>query len=275
MNEAVKTTLTNEKGGVGKTTVAIHIAAGLAIQGAKVLLIDGDPQANATEYLGVKKRAGLFNLICQDESEWRDELRRVDPVNWAGDYTAEGELLILPASVANRAIAFSTDNVFRLRERIEELLQLMSLDAIIIDTSPTPDMLHTQFYAVTDWLIYPSEPEFLSIRGLKRTTDRLNDLNPVREARGWGEAQILGIQPTKCETNTNAHDYGLSKIVQAYKNKVWPTMPKRTVWRDCAWELKTIFAYRSKINSDSSEAGLAEAWALVDRFIKKGMRHVV
>ena len=71
-------TLLNEKGGVGKTTLAIHIAAGLSLRGYTVVLVDADPQGNATTALGLAKEPAVHDLIVRNAS-WRDSLRTVHP----------------------------------------------------------------------------------------------------------------------------------------------------------------------------------------------------
>ena len=67
-------TLLNEKGGVGKTTLAIHIAAGLAIRGKRVVLVDADAQANSTSQLQIAEAPGIHDLLVR-EAEWNDVLK--------------------------------------------------------------------------------------------------------------------------------------------------------------------------------------------------------
>ena len=71
-------TLINEKGGVGKTTLATHIACGLAARGRSVVILDGDPQGHATIRLGVKKAPALYDLLVRD-GEWSNAVRAVAP----------------------------------------------------------------------------------------------------------------------------------------------------------------------------------------------------
>lgn len=71
-------TLLNEKGGVGKTTIATHIAAGLAVRGMRVLLVDADPQGHATVSLGLQKEPGLYDLLVRDAT-FKSVLRFIPP----------------------------------------------------------------------------------------------------------------------------------------------------------------------------------------------------
>lgn len=255
----------NNKGGVGKTTLTTHIGAGLAIEGAKVLIIDGDSQGNVSDALGLKQKGALFSLLL-DDAEWKDVLVTPNKEHWCGDYPADGMLAVLRGNVTTRAIASSTDNTLLLRERLSELEGYF--DVVLIDTSPTPDQLHTFFYVSSDWVILPFIAEQMSVQGLSRSYSRLMEFNPIREARGWGTAKVMGAQPMMVEAKTNAHDYGVSIVVKEFKRQLWNSIPKRTVWRDSSWEKKTLFAYAPKIKDDSAQAGLTESWALIDRVMK-------
>ncbi|MEQ8673270.1 MAG: ParA family protein [Aggregatilineales bacterium] len=255
----------NNKGGVGKTTLTTHIAAGLAIEGAKVLVIDGDSQGNVSDAMGLAQKGALFSLLL-DDAEWKDVLVTPHKAHWAGDYPADGVIAVLRGNVTTRAIASSTDNTLSLRDRLEEVKDVF--DVVLIDTSPTPDQLHTFFYVASDWVIYPFTAEQMSIQGLSRSYARLMEFNPIREARGWGAAKVMGAQPMMVQPRTNAHDYGVSIVVKEFKRQLWNSIPQRTVWRDASWAKKTVFAYANKIKDESAEAGLHEAWALTDRVMK-------
>lgn len=255
----------NNKGGVGKTTLATNIAAGLAIEGARVLIIDGDSQGNVSDSMGLKQKGALFSLLL-DDAEWKDVLVTPHKAHWAGDYPADGMLAVLRGNATTRAIASSTDNTLSLRERLTEVQDVF--DVVLIDTSPTPDQLHTFFYVASDWVILPFTAEQMSVVGLSRSYSRLMEFNPIREARGWGTARVMGAQPMMVQPRTNAHDYGVSLVVKEFKNQLWNSIPQRTVWRDASWAKKTLFAYRNMIKDESAEAGLHEDWALIDRVMK-------
>lgn len=101
-------TLLNEKGGVGKTTLATHLAMGMAARGAKVLLVDGDPQGHATIRCGVKKSPGLYELLVRD-AQWREVVVNVAPEKFGipGEVLPAGRLWVLPSNVETRNIANS------------------------------------------------------------------------------------------------------------------------------------------------------------------------
>ena len=91
--------LVNEKGGVGKTTLATHIAAGLAIRGQRVLIIDGDPQGHVASSYGLPKEAGLYNLLVRGAS-FEASTREVPAERYQAEGRAvNGALYMLPGNV--------------------------------------------------------------------------------------------------------------------------------------------------------------------------------
>src|SRR5690606_2289735 len=110
-------TLLNEKGGVGKTTVATHIAAGLAIKGHRVLLADADPQGHATVMYGLTKEPGLYDLLVRN-APYQRVLRVISPELYEiPGQAVEGKLYLLPSNVETRNIANSINNILIFRDR--------------------------------------------------------------------------------------------------------------------------------------------------------------
>ena len=131
-------TLLNEKGGVGKTTVACHIAAGLAIKGKRVLLIDADPQGHATVMFGMPKEPGLYDLMVRN-APYQQVLRPISPDLYKmPDSPVTGKLFLLPSNIETRNIANSINNILAFRDKFLPLEG--SIDVAIIDTSPTPSI---------------------------------------------------------------------------------------------------------------------------------------
>jgi chromosome partitioning protein len=257
--------LINEKGGVGKTTLATHIAAGLAMRGRRVVLIDADSQANSTTQLGVPEtmQRGLFNLLIQ-EAEWADMLVRSPREVWSprGSLASRGDLIVLPGNIATRAIPMMTDDVALLYQRMQELDGWA--DVVVVDTSPTPSMLHSTVYVATDYILFPTKCEMLSLDGLNKTRLHLEKVNQNREALDRPTVELLGVQPVMYDVRTNAHDYGLGLLVNEFKRRAMPAIPMRTAWRDASFAGRTLFAYRPE------DVATREAYALVDR-VERGI----
>lgn len=249
-------TLINEKGGVGKSTLSNLIASGLAIRGGRVLLIDADPQANTTKANRADELDGLYRVIAQD-AEWSGLVVTPPDDVWKGDYTTDGTLALLPSAINNRLIPLAVDDPDLMAERLDELRPYF--DTIVIDTSPTPSMLHAMIYRASTHIIVPTQFELWSMQGMINTISRIEREQNQREALGLDPLTFMGIQPNLFE-NTNAHAYGLTQTRERYGDLVWEPIAKRTVFRDAAWSVQHLFVH-SAANGSPAES---EAWALID-----------
>lgn len=254
----LRVTVGNQKGGVGKTTASTTIAAGLAARGHRVLLIDADAQGSATSLIGLRKYPGLYNLLVRWEDlletaegdlgrAYAQVIRMVPPEYHGGG----GRLAVLGSNVETRNIAHSISDAWGLADRLDPLND--RFDFCIIDTSPTPSLLHGSIYLATDWLLYPTQCENGSIEGL---VDTIGHLTSVQKAR---VVQIAGILPTRYRAGTLEHQYYLNLLKEQFGAKVWPEVPERIVWAEAWSARKPVFLYDPR--SDAAGA----AWELVDR----------
>lgn len=252
-------TLLNEKGGVGKTTLAVHIAAGLALRGARVLLIDGDPQGHATIRTGFRKAAGIYDLMVRD-AEWSESVQVVQQERFAlpGDRLPEGRLWVLPGNVETRNIANSIGDVTRLAERLEELGD--RVDVAIIDTSPTASLLHGAFYVATDALIYPTMLTYTAFDGLVESIKRRQQANAGRESRyGLPPIDILGIVPIGYRRVTNEQRENLETLKNQFGGAVWTPLAQRTLWTESESRALPVW------NLDPNEEAAIEFWEVLDQ----------
>ena len=255
-------TLLNEKGGVGKTTCAIHIAAARAILGDRVLIIDSDPQGHCTTRLGLKESSGLYDLIVRD-AEWETVLRESSSEVWAGSYTVkgQGQLVVLPSNIETRLIPMAVDDITLLRERLKELQG--HFDLVVIDTSPTPSLLQTMLYVATDLMVYPTQCQYLSLEGLGKSILHIKNLNAQRDVLGLQAADLGGVLPTMYEGRTDAHRHGMRMLEKGFGDKVLPALRALTSWREAEFEKKTIFAAAPESQAE------ADMWAVVDVLNRK------
>lgn len=254
-------TLTNEKGGVGKTTVALHLAAGLALRDMRVLLIDSDSQAHCGQQLGMPERGGLYRLLVQ-EAEWKEVLQEPDMSAWAGPQGHIGRLLLLPSNIETRVIPLMINNPLLLAQRLEELRGVV--DVVVIDTSPTPSLLQSVVYCASDAVLYPTKCEMLALDGLAKSTVHLLDQNKARALYGLPAVRLLGVLPTMYQ-DTNAHRYGIELIEQHFGDSAtWRPIAMRTIWRDREYVKKTMYAYAPE----------HEATAEIDAVVERVARYV-
>jgi chromosome partitioning protein len=133
-------------------------------------------------------------------------------------------------------------NTMGLRERLAEVAD--SFDVAVIDTSPTPSLLHEMIYLASDYVIYPTECEALSLRGLADTTAHVAQVDAKRAAMGLKHIHLLGVLPTLFRPQTNAHIHGQALLEKHYGEKaVYPAITHRTVWVDGAYEKRSLFDY--------------------------------
>lgn len=248
--------LVNEKGGVGKTTLAATLAAGLAIRDYRVLLIDADPQGHATISLKVKEQPGLHQLLVGD-AEWQSILTSPMWRNWRGRYITTGDLFVLPGNIESRLIAQQVNDMARLRNRISELSTFV--DVAIIDTSPTPTLLHTLLYYASDALILPTTCDSLALDGIGKTVVHSKGMARLRSESGIVPAKLIGVQPTIFNPRLNAHREGLRTLDKHFGEYVWPAIVERTIWRDAGFRRQSIFAYTG------DHPAIDEAWGFVDQ----------
>lgn len=252
-------TFLNEKGGVGKTTLSVHIAAGLAIRGKRVLLIDTDAQGSATSQLDLPDTGGLYQLMVKD-AEWNRVL--LEPKGWSGTVKPKGSLWVLSSNLETRAIPLLVDDVRLLSERLTELDE--HIDIVVVDTSPTPSLLHSMIYVASDYMVYPTQCELMSMQGLAKSVAHMQRMKDTRKAFNLAPTRLLGVQPTMYEANTLAHKHGMELIQKQFGGATWRPIADRTIWKQASFQQQTIFAYAAE-----SEAAL-EMWEVVDN-IEEGI----
>lgn len=254
-------TFGNDKGGVGKTTVTTTAAAGLAMRGYRVVVIDTDAQGNVASAFGMKKTAGFYDLVVRDAA-WKDVLKPVGPERFAQPYMSrqdvKGQLFVCASNYETRGIPGQITDGFVLLKKILQL-RGANVDFVLIDTMPTPSLIHSLVYAATGEYVYVTICEQWALDGMAESIHRLKEFDPLRVSKGLPEVQILGIQPTQFKRRTIEHDESLKDLETAMPGLVMPPINDRVAWAEAARARCSIFN-----NAPESDAAL-EAWELVDR----------
>lgn len=209
----------NEKGGVGKTTLATSTASECARNGLRVLLIDADPQeANATAALGMERQPHFHDLLVRNAS-WRDMLLPVPKRAWQTKTEQEsgsitGTFAIMVGNEETRNIANMTSDNLILRKRLNEIKSLF--DLVVIDTSPTPSMLNAMLLYASTNAAFPAQMEALPGIALPIIVNRCQDLYKQARANNIDMAKPTAIVPMMVRIRTNLHSVILERSRKTY-----------------------------------------------------------
>jgi chromosome partitioning protein len=186
-----KLAVVNMKGGVGKTTTAIHLAAGMAQQGARVLLVDADPQGNVSHTLAVHPPLTLMQLMTGECP--------VQEVVVCGVRPNLDLIASTPACFGLEARLASEP----LRETIlsRRLRPLTGYDAVVIDSSPAMNLLTYNALLFAEEIVVPVAMDLMAIIGARQT---LAGVQQVRELWPERRLEVLAVLPTFVNTNTHA-----------------------------------------------------------------------
>lgn len=260
--------VTNRKGGVGKSTIATHLAAGLATLGHRVCIVDTDSQGHASLMLGMPDENGLYNVMI-DKQPLDQAVRLVPPENYSTpDQPSQGELFLLPSSDRTFQIPerLEPDEAFLFLGIMDQLGEWLGLDYIVIDTNPTLSLLDGAIWMAVDGYLYVTECSRLSFDGVQKALEQLQRFGAQRKKYLHRESRVIGIVPNKMRPDTNLHRYNISKLAEYYPGMVWPPLRMRIAWEEATNNQELIYTYAPTGDEASS------AWEIVQRTVKEVAR---
>lgn len=245
-------TLVNQKGGVGKTTSAINLGAFLGFYGQKVLIVDIDPQANATSSLGIDKltvKKGSYEVLVG-----------INPIGASILHNPRLKMSILPSSPALAGAEVELMDTkkrdYRLREMIEPIAD--RYDYILIDCPPSLSILTINgLIAAKDGVLIPVQCEYLALEGLGQLT---NTLQRIKRSL-YPQLEVRGVVLTMYDGRTRLAMDVVQEVRKFFPEKVFQTIVPRSI------RLAEAPSYGLPITVYAPTSSAAKAYATLTREI--------
>jgi chromosome partitioning protein len=244
----------NQKGGVGKTTTAVNLSCTLALKGKKVLVVDSDPQGNASSGVGIrpgKSDRHLYQVLCGN--------KHVDEAIFSTETT---NLFILPATIdlvaAELELTHEEDREYFTKKALANLGS--PFDYVIIDCPPSLGLLTINALTAAHAVLIPMQCEYFAMEGLAQL---INTVRSVKKTFN-PDLYICGLLLTMFDTRNKLSHQVSSEISRHFGDQVFKTIiPRNVRLSECPSHGQTIIAY------DSKSTGAAAYTALASEFLSK------
>jgi chromosome partitioning protein len=253
----------NQKGGTGKTTTAVNLAAGIADRGYDVLLVDMDGQGNVGTSLGIRGERTLYHLIVQDQI--------ADATGGTRTITAEDVIVPvrghLDVITADATLAAAEVYLARLddgRDRVvaDRLSQVRRrYQYVVLDCGPSLSLLNQNALSFVDEVMIPVSCDYLALVGVKQVLKTLKDVD-----RHLGHAvRITGVVPTFFDARTRLAKEAVETLAGHFKERLYEPIRRSTRLAEAPSHRQTIFEYAP------DSPGADDYRRLVDRFVSSAM----
>lgn len=248
--------IANQKGGVGKTTTTVNLAACLAKMGRKVLLIDIDPQGNSTSGLGIDKRR------C--EKTVYDCLINEEPMGNVMTETPYENLYICPSNLSLSGAEIDLISVMGRENRLKNSVFPVKeeFDYILIDTPPSLGLITINTLTAADSVIIPIQCEFFALEGVSQLTETIKKIKVALNP----SLHIEGIVMTMYDARTNLAIQVVDEVKRFFPDKVYKTIIPRNVRLSEAPGFGRPVIYYD--DSSKGAEGYSELAAEIDEIIK-------
>ncbi len=247
-------TVANQKGGVGKTTTAINLAAAVANKGFKTLLIDLDPQANSTmSYIDVRAvERSMYDVLVSEEVEFRNVIVPTPVEN----------LDLAPSRIAlaklESKLIGELDGHYRLKDRIAEVAS--GYDYVFIDTPPTLGMITVNALVASTHVLVPIQSSYFALEG---TDDLLETIDKIKQ-RPNPNLQLLGVVITMHDKRTTLAKDILDQIRGVFGDRLFTTVITKSI------RLEESPAYKESIFSFAPRSsGAMEYYSLSEEILSR------
>lgn len=243
--------IANQKGGVGKTTTAVNLSAALAELGQRILLVDLDPQGNATSSLGLQGLVGesVYDPLLGSVSV----ATKVSPTRLDRLFIVPSDLDLAGAEVE---IARMDDHLTRLTRALTPLREDHAFDFVLLDCPPSLGILMTNALAAADELLTPIQCEFFALEGLVKI---VGIVEQIKAAGVNDRLELRGIVMTMFDSRTNLSAQVVADVRQHFADRVYETVIPRTVRLSEAPSFgKSILEYDSNGNGARAYRALAQ-----------------
>ena len=208
----------NQKGGVGKTTTTVNLSTILAKKGKKVLIIDTDPQGNATSGLGITKEVELsvYDVLVGDTE-----------INETIQETAIKNLKVCPSNISLAGAEVQLVSMMSREQRLKTKLDIIKndYDYILIDCPPSLGLITLNAFTASDTVLIPVQCEYFALEGLGQL---LNTVNLVKKHLNKN-LEIEGALLTMYDARTNLSNQVVKEVKKYFENKVYKTVIPRNV----------------------------------------------